>query len=145
MSFELDINGLTAFNPVHRLIIIRKHERYQHLARISASAFTNEERAEMGALKRELSLYGVAPKLAQVHFGADDRSRSKAWHNRPGVELNEKFDELLGRERFCVFELSRALYLAEAELDNYSDEHPSRQYQAMKVEKLREQLRPYRK
>ncbi len=145
MSFELDISKLAGINPVHRLIIIRKHERYQHLMEKYASALTNEERAEMDALERELSLYGVAPKPVQLPNKTDDQTRRETWRNRPGVKLNEKFNELLGKERFCVFELSRVLYLAEAELDNYGDKHPSRQFQAMKVEKLREQLRPYRK
>lgn len=145
MFFELDSKKLAGFNSVHRLIIIRKHERYQLLAEKNVNALTSEERTEMGALERELSSYGVALKPVQTPNKIDDRTKHQTWHNRPGVKLNEKFDELLGKERFIIFELSRALPLAEAELENYGDNHPSRHNQAIKVEKLREQLRPYLK
>ena len=145
MSFDLDIDKLVEFNPVHRLTIARKHERYQRLGEKEADALTDEESTEMDALKREISPYGVAPNVAKIPNNTVCQTRRENWQDRPGVELNEKFDELLGKERFRIFELSRVLYRAESELNSYGDMHPARQHQAMEVKKLREQLWPYRK
>ncbi|MDH3692777.1 MAG: hypothetical protein OEU36_25400 [Gammaproteobacteria bacterium] len=147
MPHKLDMRKLRTFNPSHQLMVARMHDLYRALVSQDVGSLTDTKRDELKTLEAKLQPYFVDPRFSEAEVRTtDSQNRREAWQTRPWVELNrEIFDKLSGAEKLRVDELSRALPLAEAELENYSDLHPTRQHQAMKVENLREQLRPYRK